>query len=104
VIKNQDDNGDHDPNDDCGGKLRWLITARHVDTSIKGDAVGSPLAPLQPYSARAHTGAAMGFNKRKMEDARRQEAEKEAAGRRALAILKPTPARRRVPRRNGCIG
>jgi beta-phosphoglucomutase-like phosphatase (HAD superfamily) len=39
--------------------------------------------PLQPCLARAHTGAAMGFNKRKMEDARRQEAEKEAAARRA---------------------
>jgi hypothetical protein len=31
-----------------------------------------------------HTGAAMGFDKRKMEDARRQEAEKEAAARRAI--------------------
>jgi hypothetical protein len=39
--------------------------------------------PLQPCSARAHNGAAMGFNKRKMDDARRQEAEKAAAARRA---------------------
>jgi hypothetical protein len=69
VIKNQDNNGDRDPNDDCGGKLRWLVTARHVDTSNKDDAVGSPPAPLQPCTARAHSGAVMGFNKRKMEDA-----------------------------------
>jgi hypothetical protein len=40
--------------------------------------------PLQPCLARAHNGAAMGFNKRKMEDDRRQEAEKEAAARRAI--------------------
>jgi beta-phosphoglucomutase-like phosphatase (HAD superfamily) len=45
--------------------------------------VGSLLAPLQPCSARAHTVVAMGFNKRKMDDARRQEAEKEAAAHRA---------------------
>src|SRR5580658_4031270 len=49
----------------------------------QGRAGRKPAGPLQPCSARAHTGAAMGFNKRKIDDARRQEAEKEAAGRRA---------------------
>jgi hypothetical protein len=39
--------------------------------------------PLQPCSARAHNGAAMGFNKRKMEDDRRQATEQAAAARRA---------------------
>jgi hypothetical protein len=43
-----------------------------------------PSTPLQPFSPAAHTGAAMGFNKRKMEDRRRQAAEQEAAARRAL--------------------
>jgi hypothetical protein len=59
--------------DDGGGKLRRLVTG----------IIGHRSGALQPCSARAHTGAAIGFNKRKMEDARRQEAEKEAAGRRA---------------------
>jgi hypothetical protein len=49
----------------------------------RGRARRKPAGPLQPYSARAHTDAAMGFNKRKMDDARRQAAEKEAAVRRA---------------------
>src|SRR5579864_9710674 len=35
VIKNQDDDGGQDSKDDRGGKLRWLVTARHVDTSVK---------------------------------------------------------------------
>src|SRR3984885_6574673 len=58
--------------DQGGGKLRRLVTA----------IIGHP-GPLQPCSARAHTGATMGFNKRKMEDRRRQEAEREASARRA---------------------
>jgi hypothetical protein len=44
------------------------------------EPIGSP--PLLPCSTRTHTGAAMGFNKRKMDDTRRQTAEKEAAARR----------------------
>jgi len=44
----------------------------------------STIAPLQPFSPAAHTGAAMGFNKRKMEDRRRKAAEQDAAARRAL--------------------
>ncbi len=39
--------------------------------------------PLQSHTAHVHTGAVVGFNKRKMEDARRHEAEKVAAARRA---------------------
>jgi hypothetical protein len=43
-----------------------------------------PSGPLQACSSLAHTGAVMGFNKRKMEDRRRKAAEQEAAARRAL--------------------
>jgi hypothetical protein len=72
AIQNQDDECDEDSDNNGGGELRRLVTA------IIGHR-----RPLQSCSARAHTGAAMGFNKRKMEDARRQEAEKEAAALRA---------------------
>jgi hypothetical protein len=27
--QNQYDDGDKDPDDDCSGKLRWLVAARH---------------------------------------------------------------------------
>ena len=39
--------------------------------------------PLQSHTAHVHTGAVVGFNKPKMEDTRRHEAEKEAAAHRA---------------------
>jgi len=56
---------------DQGGGKRREVADIHV-------------SPLQGCSPHAHTGAAMGFNKRKMEDRRRKAAEQEAAARRAL--------------------
>ena len=59
----------------------------HHDSFSSASYLGrrlSTIDPLQPFSPAAHTGAAMGFNKRKMEDRRRKAAEQEAAARRAL--------------------
>jgi hypothetical protein len=52
------------------------------DLSVKVFA-GHVDPPLQPCSASSHSGAAMGFNKRKIDDRRRQAAEQEAAARHA---------------------
>jgi hypothetical protein len=40
--QNQDDDGRTDPNDHSGGKLRWLVTARHGHLTRR--PVGRPFA------------------------------------------------------------
>jgi hypothetical protein len=59
----------------------------HHDSFSSARYLGRRLSTIDPpstLSPAAHTGAAMGFNKRKMEDRRRKAAEQEAAARRAL--------------------
>jgi hypothetical protein len=61
VIQNQDDQGDHNPDDDGGGKLRWREAAGHGRATYIAHSLilgaSASLASFSQFSASANQNA-----------------------------------------------